>query len=154
MTTFFTIVSFLLGFAVVFVFVYAQDLEKREWFESYLLYKYFAYLILITGIICGVACGFLYKMPILDYEYQAIKEGDLITYYVFNTPLMFYIWLSAIVLSLSFGAVSAHLKNQNSIIELLKKDNQETGESEQSEKSEQSEQSVKQDAPEQEQNPV
>jgi len=142
MTTFFTILSLILGGLVLFVPAYVREVEKtdRVLFESYLLYKYFSYIILIMGIICGVACGLLYKMPVFDYEYRAIKEGDLITYYVFNTPLMFYIWLCSVVLSLLFGAVSTHLKNQNRIITLLKKDSQKIGQTEQPEQKEQSEQ--------------
>ena len=149
MTPFFTLLCIALPLVLICI-LFDLKQEGKDIFDECQVYAYFGYTIFVTGVICGIACGFLYKMPILEYEYSYSKTGDLITRYVFNTPLMFYIWLSSVVLSLSFGAVSAHLKNQNRIIALLKKDSQEIGQTEQPEQKEQSEQ---QDAPEQERNP-
>jgi len=139
MTPFFALLCIALPLVLICI-LFDLKQDGKDLFDESQLYAYFGYTIFVTGIICGIACGFLYKMPILEYKYPYSKTGDLITTYVFNTPLMFYIWLSAVALSLSFGAVSAHLKNQNRIIALLKKDSQKIGQTEQPEQKEQSEQ--------------
>ena len=110
--------AFFTVFIIVFFIAFFIILNNQ--YYSHKLYLAFSYLISISGIIIGVACGIIYKIPIISYEYPTLKKGDLITKYNFNMPLMFYIWVISLIVAISFAAVAAHIENQKNIQSELK----------------------------------
>ena len=106
----------------IFINVSHSD-DEHEVFFSPKLYKSISLLVLILGILSGIACGFTYKTPVLNYEYPHTKMGDVITTYKFNLPIMFYVWIAFAIISFILIAFSSHLENQNNMLRELKEQN-------------------------------
>ena len=67
-------------------------------------------LILILGIICGPVFGALF--PVVSSGFYSLHEE-------FNTALMLKIWVTALFAFLIFWAIYAHLRNQETMLEIL-----------------------------------
>ena len=106
----------------IFINVSHSD-DEHEVFFSPKLYKSISLLVLILGVLSGIACGFTYKTPVLNYEYPHTKMGDVVTAYKFNVPIMFYVWIAATIISFATIAFSSHIENQNNILTEIKKQN-------------------------------
>ena len=65
------------------------------------------WIVLVAGLIAGIICGNVFSVPVSMYDSE------------FNSGMMLIVWICALIGFVSFYAVSAHLKNQETIIDIM-----------------------------------
>lgn len=82
------------------------------------IYKAIAIILLIAGLIGGIALGDIYKATKITYKYPSIQEG-ITTEEVYNVALAITVCVGAILLYAIFRGISIIMHNQETIIEKM-----------------------------------
>ena len=93
-------------------------MNSKSTFTSSNFFKIVSQCILGIGFVGGIICGYAYKLQKLTYEFPSIQKGEKLIE-VFNSPLMIGIWVSSILLFISFWGLYCHLKNQEDILNAI-----------------------------------